>query len=243
MAGASERSPGFLLPGMCDDFTPQLTTAELKKRAEQHLASLLEEGVELHPVINTTRKLASNFWGSAWMKQLAYCESGGMSLAPGRSLLRHGCVLDLHISTCCIQARVSSQDLYEVQLKLHPLNPERLEQLATTCGRHIESLLSLLEGKINTSILQHLCHPESGLLPAPTDWQMSCTCPDWAEPCPHAAAAIYAAGCLIDTSPDLLFTLRGISPAELLQPTKTEELDSNALSTQFGIDLELPGLQ
>lgn len=225
---------------MCDDFTPRLTTAELKKRAEQHLATLQEEGVVLHPVINSTRKLASNFWGSAWMKQLAYCESGGMCLAPGRSLLRHGCVLDLRISTCCIQALVSAQDLYEVQLKLHPLNPERLEQLATTCGRHIESLLSLLEGKINASILQHLCHPESGLLPTPADWQMSCTCPDWAEPCPHAAAAIYAAGCLIDATPDLLFTLRGISPSELLQPATHKHLDTASLSSLFGIDLELP---
>ena len=70
---------------------------------------------------------------------------------------------------------------------------------------------------------------------------MHCSCPDWAEPCPHAAAAIYAAGCLIDTNPKLLFTLRNIEPTSLLPPPEQPvELDSNQLSSLFGIDLDLP---
>ena len=73
---------------MCDDSSPRLKAADLQKLAQQRLARLQAEGEELHPVVNTTRKLAANFWGSAWMKQLAHCESGGMCLAPGRTLLR-----------------------------------------------------------------------------------------------------------------------------------------------------------
>jgi uncharacterized Zn finger protein len=67
---------------------------------------------------------------------------------------------------------------------------------------------------------------------------MRCTCPDWAEPCPHAAAAIYAAGCLIDTDPQLLFTLRRIEPASLLHHSDTTEIDTNRLSSLFGIDID-----
>lgn len=224
----------------CDDLRPRLKAADLQKLAETRRTELLADGVELHPVQNSTRKLASHFWGSAWMKQLAHCESGGMCLAPGRTLLRHGCVLNVRISRCAIHALVSAEELCEVELKLTQLEDERLESLAAACAGHIDSLLALLDGKIDESVLQQLCHPETGLLPTPGDWRMHCSCPDWAEPCPHAAAAIYAAGCLIDADPSLLFTLRGIGPAQLLrQPESAVELDSANLSAMFGIDLDM----
>lgn len=226
---------------MCsDDFQPRLRAADLKHLAEERQTRLLEEGATLHPVVNSTRKLAGNFWGSAWMKQLALCEAGGMCLAPGRTLLRHGCVLDVQLSPCTITALVSAEELYEVELLLSPMEGEQLDALAAACSDHIDSLLSLLEGRLDTAVLQLLCHPENGLLPTPHDWRMRCSCPDWAEPCPHAAAAIYAAGCLIDAEPARLFTLRGITPSALLKPTRTEALDSDSLSAMFGIDLELP---
>lgn len=225
----------------CDDFTPRLKAADLKKLAETRKAELLADGVELHPVLNSTRKLATHFWGSAWMKQLAHCESGGMCLAPGRALLRHGCVLDVRISRCAISALISADELYEVELKLTPLDDERMDALSAACAGHIDSLLALLEGKIDESVLQQLCHPDTGLLPSPADWHMRCTCPDWAEPCPHAAAAIYAAGCLIDAEPALLFTLRGVEPAALLRSESAPvELDAQGLSATFGIDLDFP---
>ena len=223
---------------MCDDFAPRLKAADLQKLAQQRLAELQAGGEELRPVINTTRKLASHFWGSAWMKQLAHCESGGMCLAPGRTLLRHGCVLDLRITPGCITALISAEKLYEVDLHISPIEGERLETLSQACYNHIDSLLALLEGNTNPDVLQQLCHPDHGLLPTPQDWRMRCTCPDWAEPCPHAAAAIYAAGCLIDTAPHLLFTLRGIEPASLLHHSDTTEIDTNRLSCLFGIDID-----
>lgn len=224
---------------MYDDYQPRLKAADLQELAQQRQAELLAAGEELHPVVNTTRKLAANFWGSAWMKQLAYCESGGMCLAPGRTLLRHGCVLDLRITPCAINALISAEEIYEVALHLAPLEPEKLEQLAHGCNKHIDSLLSLLSGKLDAPVLQQLCHPETGLLPTPSDWKMHCSCPDWSEPCPHAAAAIYAAGCLIDSDPALLFTLRGIEPQALLTPPDAPiELDTDKLSSLFGIELD-----
>lgn len=227
---------------MCDpDFQPRLKAADLAKLAATRLAELQAAGQELHPVVNTTRKLARNFWGSAWMKQLALCESGGMCLAPGRTLLRHGCVLDIRVEPGSISALISAEELYEVELRLKPLAEEQLDALRSSCSGHIDSLLSLLQGKVDESVLQQLCHPETGLLPTPGDWRMHCTCPDWAEPCPHAAAAIYAAGCLIDTEPQLLFTLRDIKPVSLLNhPAPAPEIDTARLSSVFGIDIDTP---
>jgi uncharacterized Zn finger protein len=226
---------------MCDeDCRPRLKAADLEKLAAGRLVEYQAAGEELHPVVNKTRKLAKNFWGSAWMKQLALCESGGMCLAPGRTLLRHSCVLHVDIQPGCISALISAEEIFEVELKLEPLDEERLEALAASCCGHIDSLLSLMQGKMDESVLQQLCHPENGLLPTPEDWRMHCTCPDWAEPCPHAAAAIYAAGCLIDEAPGLLFTLRGIQPEALLNaPAPTNEIDADKISAMFNIDLDL----
>ena len=223
-----------------DEFTPRLKAADLEKLAATRLAEYQAAGEELHPVVNKTRKLARNFWGSAWMKQLALCESGGMCLAPGRTLLRHACVLHVDIQPGSISALVSAEEVFEVELKLEPLDEEQLDRLAATCSGHIDSLLSLMQGKVDEAVLQQLCHPENGMLPTPEDWLMHCTCPDWAEPCPHAAAAIYAAGCLIDEKPELLFTLRGIQPEALLSaPAPANEIDADKLSAMFGIDLDL----
>ncbi len=227
---------------MCDDFTPRLSVKALAKLAAERLAELQAAGEELHPVANTTRKLAANFWGSAWMRHLARCEAGGLCLAPGRSLLRHGCVLDLRIAPGLIAAKVSAEELYELQLRVAPLEEVALESLRTACYGRIDSQVALLEGKVDSAVLEVLCAEEGGLLPEPTDWHMLCTCPDWTEPCPHAAAAIYAAGCLIDADPLLLFTLRSISPDALMslpEPSPSTHFDAAALGATFGIDLDL----
>lgn len=225
---------------MHEDFQPRLKASDLEERAAKRLAELQAEGIPLRPVVNKTRKLAKNFWGAAWMKQLAHCESGGMCLAPGRTLLRHSCVLHVDVEPCSISALISAEELYEVEVRLAPLDEERLEELAACCTGRIDSLLSLLNGKTDEAVLKQLCHPETGLLPTPEDWSMSCTCPDWAEPCPHAAAAIYAVGSLIDEDPALLFTLRGISPEHLIaSPTPPVELNTAQLASMFGIDLDM----
>ncbi len=219
-----------------------LRAAELEALAASRLAELRAEGEEARPVVNRSRALASHFWGKAWMRHLAAGEEGGFSLAPGRTLLRHGCVLDLQLAPGLIRARVSTQRLEEVELRLAPLDEERQEQLVQLCQGHIDSLVSLMEGRVDEAVLTLLCDPRHGLLPEPSDWKMSCTCADWAEPCPHAAAAIYAAGVLIDADPSLLFSLRSFDPATLLQPAAQAEIadfSAGNLAELFGIELDV----
>lgn len=229
---------------MCEyipDDAPRLKAADLERLARQRLQELQAEGVTTSPVVGKGKKLAAHFWGSAWMKHLALCESGGLNLAPGRTLLRHGCVLQLRLGEGTIDALVSAERLHEVHLKLNPLGEDRLEVLRQRCHGHIDSAVSLLEGKVDAAVLTRLCEPDTGLLPEPADWQMNCDCPDWAEPCPHAAAAIYAAGVLIDNDPALLFTLRGVNVQELMQADNipAASFDAAALSSVFGIDLDV----
>lgn len=226
---------------MCDEFTPRLSARELGKLAAARLAELQDAGEELQPVVCASRKLAGQFWGQAWMRHLAHCEAGGLCLAPGRTLLRHGCVLDVRLSPGRITAKVSADELYEVSLQLSPPDEERVAAMRRLCSGRIDSLVSLLSGQVDATVMEQLCHPESGLLPEPSDWHMFCSCADWAEPCPHAAAAIYAAGVLIDANPSLLFLLRSIEPDSLVSaPVLTSQtFDVAELSATFGIELDV----
>lgn len=227
---------------MCGfDEQPRLRAADLERLADARREQLLAAGESLNPVVSRSRKLATRFWGSAWMRHLAVCESGGLCLAPGRTLLRHGCVLDIRVAPGLVSAKVSAEELYEIELRLAPPDEERVEALATLCAGKIDSLLSLLEGRVDEALLQQLCDPDNGLLPDARDWHISCSCPDWSDPCPHAAAAMYALGVLLDSQPELLFTLRSIDSASLLRkPEHTSDaFDAASLSATFGIDLEL----
>ena len=230
---------GVLLMIMDDDRPCRV--ADFARLAEARAMELRAEGEELYPVVASSRKLADHFWGSAWMKNLARCEAGGLCLSPGRSLLRHGCVLDARVAPGCIRALVSAQELYEVEIAVDVAENEHIEHLRALCSGHISSLVALLEGTANDALLRQLCEPESGLLPAPEHWHMRCSCPDWAEPCPHAAAAIYAAGVLIDRDPSLLFTLRQLDAAALiaLPSSPAVAMDAASLSSTFGIHLDL----
>ncbi len=230
------------MPPCYDDSPPKkLRVKDLAFLAQQRLLQLRADGHDdLLPIQNSSRNLASHPWGAAWMRQLAHCEQEGMQLSSGRSLLRHGCVLDVKLSPSRIRGLISGEELYELDLHVQPLDDERIDTLRQLCHGRLDSLVSLLEGKIDAPLMDALCHPEDGILPLSTDWRFSCTCPDWASPCSHAAALVYAAGCLIDSDPSLLFTLREIDPEQLVDiPTASADFDTAALSQTFGIDLDL----
>jgi uncharacterized Zn finger protein len=74
----------------------------------------------------------------------------------------------------------------------------------------------------------------------------SCSCPDSASLCKHLAAVFYGIGVRLDSRPELLFTLRGVDPTELVSQdlvsnltgaSSTRRVDDD-LSALFGIDME-----
>ena len=201
-----------------DDEMP-LKREDLRKRAKEKAAELAAEGMELRPVTVSGRTLAKRFWGKEWMKSLSACEVYGMRLAPGRTYLRYGCVLDLKTVPGRIDALVMGEHLYEVCIQASPPDEEALARL---------------------------CAPEGGLFPAPEEWRFSCSCPDWADLCKHAAAVLYAFGVMLDKQPELLFTLRGMDSSVLIpkapEPVPGGEdaldVDASSLSDIFGISLD-----
>jgi uncharacterized Zn finger protein len=92
-----------------------------------------------------------------------------------------------------------------------------------------------------------------GLFPSPTEISLSCSCPDWASMCKHVAATLYGVGARLDREPELLFTLRGVDPTEMVeaaikQPPRISKsrkgrvLASDELSSVFGVDIDMDGV-
>ncbi|HUJ64520.1 MAG TPA: SWIM zinc finger family protein [Acidimicrobiales bacterium] len=75
---------------------------------------------------------------------------------------------------------------------------------------------ALLEGELLPEVAGDVRAVGSDLLPGAGEVQPRCSCPDWADPCKHAAAVCYLVAEELDRDPFLLFLLRGKSKEELL---------------------------
>lgn len=226
-----------------------ISVAERRKLAEKAAAKLAKKGVPLDPVSSSARTIATTFWGRAWCRHLADLADYEHRLPRGRSYLRNGAVLDLQILPGEVHGRVMGGELYEQRIRIAPLSAPRWASLRAACAGHIESLAGLLMGKFPDPVMAVLARPDDGLFPSAKEIRLDCDCPDSADLCKHQAALLYGVGVRLDTRPELLFTLRGVDPAELIDSAlgaagglaqageKTLDADDSDLSALFGIDL------
>lgn len=230
-----------------DDFPRRESVADLKRRAGKIAKQLAADGQELQPAVAKGKKIANSFWGQAWNRNLERYEVYENRLPRGRSYLKNGTVIDLKITRGLVTALVSGTSLYEVTIRIKPLDEDRWDVLKRECAGKIESVIGLLQGKLPSSVMEAVIRPEEGLFPEPSDIRFDCTCPDDADLCKHTAAAAYGVGARLDESPELLFLLRGVDHTELIDsasdaavaqsgsPSSGTEL--NNLGEIFGIDL------
>jgi len=122
------------------------------------------------------------------------------------------------------------------------------------CAGKIDSVVELLAGRFDQSVMAHVCRQGTGLFPAPAEIAYRCTCPDGAGArwlCKHVAATLYGVGVRLDESPELLFALRGVAHADLVARATAgltrsaasarsgrRAIAADRLSAVFGIELE-----
>src|SRR6185295_9247037 len=108
-------------------FPPYVSAAEKRKRAAAAIKRLQKQagknGRGPEPVVLAGRTIASTFWGKAWCDNLESYADFAYRLERGRSYVRAGAVIDLHIAAGAIEARVSGTELYEVSIGLTKLRP------------------------------------------------------------------------------------------------------------------------
>ncbi|MGH7374442.1 MAG: SWIM zinc finger family protein [Candidatus Rokuibacteriota bacterium] len=226
-----------------------------KRNGARHAARLAKQGRTPRPVMPSGRgrALATTFWGRAWCDNLAAYAVLSNRLERGRSYLRNGLVIDLGIKPGAVTALVSGSEIYEVRVRIAPMPQRRWKAVVKACAGRIDSVVELLAGRFDASVMAHVCRQKTGLFPAPAEIAYECTCPDgfgggWL--CKHVAATLYGVGVRLDEDAELLFRLRRVAHADLLARATAglvaapprrgarRGIAADRLSAVFGIDLE-----
>ncbi|MBQ9537521.1 MAG: SWIM zinc finger family protein [Desulfovibrionaceae bacterium] len=229
--------------GYYGPFKPYVRVADKKIKAQKKIAELRRSGVEVKPIEEFTGAIAKTFWGKNWCKNLESFADYENRLGRGRSYVRNGFICHLDITKGHITALVNGSELYEVEVNIKILSQTRWKEVCNKCQGHISSLVELLQGKFSKEVMAILSDPEEGIYPTPKEIKFSCSCPDFASLCKHIAAVLYAIGHRLDTEPELLFTLRGVDPTDMLPQnldfatSNEDDLQVADMGALFDIDL------
>ena len=233
-----------------DHWRPYISVAQRRRQAAREVARMKKGGRKVSPVEIAGRKIAATFWGEAWCRNLESYSDYSNRLPRGRTYVRNGSVLDLQVETGRVRSLVSGTQIYEVEIRIKPLAKRRWTDIKKRCAGKIDSLVELLRGSISKGVMEIVTRKGKGLFPAPSEISLSCSCPDWATMCKHVAATLYGVGARLDHAPELLFTLRGADPAEMVEaavsrparrgkPRKGKLLAPDELSSVFGVEIDM----
>lgn len=195
---------------------PYVPVARRRRDAAAQMAKLRKKGAALAPVEIEGRRIASTFWGEAWCDHLEKFSDYENRLPRGRTYVRNGSVCHLEIGKGKVSAKVMGSRMYDVDIKVKPLPPERWKSVKARCGGAVGSLLDLLSGRLSERVMRAVTDRAQGLFPSPREISLDCSCPDWADMCKHVAAAMYGVGARLDRAPEQLFALRGVDHQELV---------------------------
>ena len=162
------------------------------------------------------RNFGKTWWGEQWLGALTHIDYANR-IPRGASYARKGAVTKLAINKNKgeIKATVQGTRKYKVLLSLPPCSPTKVKQLINKILSQPMILSRLLNRELDPALLQIAQSIHLNLFPRTwNDLKMSCSCPDWAVPCKHIAAAIYKVSQEIDNNPFLIFELHGV---DLLQ--------------------------
>jgi uncharacterized Zn finger protein len=198
-------------------YKPYVPVAQRRAQAARELAKRMKNGQSASPVKIEGRTIASTFWGKAWCTNLEGYSDYANRLPRGRTYVRNGSVIHLAIGKGKIEALVSGSELYEVKIDITALPDQAWRSLKGQSSGKIGSLVELLQGKLSKAVMELVTSRQGGLFPNPKEIKMRCSCPDSAGMCKHIAAVMYGVGNRLDSSPELLFRLRGLDHLELIQ--------------------------
>ncbi len=231
------------------EWPPYVSVGERRRTAEREMQKLKKRGHPVSPVVIEGRKIAQTFWGKAWCDNLERYSDFSNRLPRGRTYVRNGSVVDLQISTCGVSAIVSGSSLYKVVVKVAAVAKPRWTSISADCAGAIDSLVELLQGRFSKGVMERICQPKTGLFPAPSEIEFSCSCADWASMCKHVAAVFYGIGARLDERPELLFKLRKVDEKDLIAkagrglplsksgPSVERVLVTDDLSELFGLEM------
>jgi uncharacterized Zn finger protein len=230
-------------------WTPYVSVAARKKKAELAAAKAKKAGAVLSPIASYRGAIARTFWGKAWCDNLEGYSDYTNRLPRGRTYVRNGSVIDLQITAGEVRAQVMGSSLYTVEVTVTACAEKQWRTIGADCSGSIDSMVELLQGRFSSAVMERICKPGTGLFPVPKEIRFRCSCPDWASMCKHVAAVLYGVGARLDQQPDFLFALRRVDANDLIRqvgtdlpesrkrPATRKVLDDALVADVFGIEM------
>lgn len=166
---------------------------------------------------------AETWWGRRWLDALERLDVGGR-LERGRSYARKGQVLDLTVAPGKVTASVqgSRPRPYSVSIGIAVIGRPARRKIGQALSENLRHAAGLMAGEMPPEIERAFADSGVPLFPQRADELATrCSCPDWSNPCKHVAAVYYLLAEEFDRDPFLLFRLRGIERAEVVQLVDT----------------------
>ncbi|MBI9043466.1 MAG: SWIM zinc finger family protein [Anaerolineaceae bacterium] len=181
---------------------------------------------------------AQNWWAKRWITALERLVDSGR-LTRGRTYARKGQVISIDETKDGIKARVqgSRKTPYKVSIQISPLRDSEWELVFDALSEQAIFTAQLLAGEMPQEIEAAFEAAKVSLFPSRRgDLKTDCSCPDYANPCKHVAAAHYILGERFDEDPFLIFRLRGRTQEQVMAALR----ERRAGDVEFDEELEEP---
>jgi len=163
--------------------------------------------------------IGETWWSQRFLAAIEATTPGGRSTR-GRSYARQGQVLELTIGAGLIEATVqgSRQTPYRVRLAMPVADDADWDRLTVALAGQAGYAAQMLAGELPHDVEDVFAAEGVSLFPSSSArLSTDCTCPDWANPCKHVAAACYLVAEEFDRDPFAVLAWRGRDRDAVLQ--------------------------
>lgn len=189
-------------------------------------------------------KFSRTWWGKKFIAVLEQFSDPGR-LSRGRSYANNGKVKNFEITGGIVTAQVRGsvnpyfgvykEPLYITTIEFQAISAAKWAAAIALIASKASFISRLLLKEIPDNIEEEFALLGLNLLPrSRKDFDISCSCPDWGNPCKHIAGVYYLVAAELDRDPFLLFELRGLSRQDL-----HSELVKSPLGQVLSAELQL----
>lgn len=166
------------------------------------------------------------WWGERFLTALERFTSPAR-LARGRSYATNGRIMEYGIERGTVKAKVRGsintyygvyeEPIYDTRIKITQIDPGEWSRAIERITTRADLVVKLLHQEMPDQIEEAFEAEGLHLLPrSESEFQTSCSCPDWENPCKHIAGLYYVLARDLDRDPFVLFSMRGL-PRKALQ--------------------------
>jgi uncharacterized Zn finger protein len=170
-------------------------------------------------------QFSRTWWGQRFIAALEQFTDPGR-LGRGRSYASNGRILDYKLANGTVSARVRGsvnpyfgvykEPIYKTSITIKAISAADWKRVIRQIVSRADLVTKLLMNEMPDTIEDAFSALDLHLLPhSSRDFDTSCSCPDYANPCKHIAGVYYLLASALDQDPFVMFELRGLSRDDL----------------------------